>query len=354
MSQTRRLGAFTLGEPLRPYIIAEIGVNHGGSMALARQLIEDAAAGGAHAAKFQSYKADKIAIRNSPAYWDTSEEPTATQHALFSKYDAFGPRDFEQLAQHCREVGIEFLSTPFDLEAADFLAPLMPFYKVASADITNIPLIRRCAGHGKPLVISTGASTLAEIGTAVAEAERAGAEYVALLHCVLNYPTPPDHAQIGYIETLRARFPDNPIGYSDHVVPTAGIPALALATLLGSQILEKHFTHDKTLPGNDHYHAMDRDDLQLFCASLDTLRTLYGGHEKDLALESMAITHARRSIVAARAIRAGELLTANNLIAKRPGHGISPAEWDRVVGAAAACDIDEDTPLSWDMVAPTP
>lgn len=349
--KTFAIGGFALGQPCSPYVIAEIGVNHEGSMELAKRLIREAAEGGAHAAKFQSYKADKIASRHSPAYWDRSKEPTASQFELFKKYDAFGASEYRELAQYCNEIGIDFISTPFDLEAVDFLAPLVPAFKIASADITNVPLIRRCAAHGKPLIISTGASTLAEIEFAITTATAAGARDIALLHCVLNYPTPEDNAQLFVIETLKRVFPDVTIGYSDHVVPDLTISALEVATLMGCTILEKHFTHDKTLPGNDHYHAMDKGDLARFLAKVATYRRLLSGGSKDLTKEISAREHARRSIVAARVIRKGEVISEDSIIAKRPGHGISPVHWDEIVGKVATLDIAEDALLTWSMVS---
>lgn len=350
MSNRLKIGKFVLGDLFNPYIIAEIGVNHEGNLEIAKQMIDDASAAGAHAAKFQTYKADKIAVKNSPAYWDRSKEPTKTQHELFRKYDSFGQHEYEILANHCQLAGVDFISTPFDLEAVDFLAPLMPAYKIASADITNIPLIRRCASYNKPVIISTGASSLEEIDNAVTEAIRHGAEYVALLHCVLNYPTPEQFAQLGFIEVLRKKFPQHVIGYSDHVVPDQAMSCLQLATMMGCHILEKHFTHDKTLAGNDHYHAMDKENLSNFCQRLALFRTLHGSGDKELKHEEQAVLHARRSIVAASRISAGDRFTEQNLIAKRPGHGISPIHWDTLLGAVAAQDIEADELIAWTQV----
>lgn len=350
MSQEIKLPSFTISDPLNPYIIAEIGVNHEGDMELAKQLIREAKEGGAHAAKFQSYKAEKIASKNSPAYWDTSKEPTDSQYKLFKKYDGFGEEQYKELAKYCNEIGIDFLSTPFDLEAVDFLNPLMPLFKVASADITNIPLIRKCSSTGKPLVMSTGASSLAEIQMAVDIAKEAGATEIVLLHCVLNYPTPEDHAQLGMIQVLKRAFPDCMIGYSDHVVPDEAISALEVAVLSGCVVLEKHFTHDKKLPGNDHYHAMDKTDLAQFVKKLTTYKTLVSTENKDLSKESAARKHARRSIVINGEVKKGEVFTEDNLIAKRPAHGISPIHWDEVVGSKAACDLEDDTILQWSMI----
>lgn len=351
MSPAFQLGHRRVGADLDPYIIAEIGVNHEGSIDLAKRLIDEACEGGAHAAKFQTYKAGKLASRNSPAYWDTAEEPTRSQHELFAKYDSFGPAEYRALARHCAARGIDFLSTPFDLEAVELLEPLVPAFKVASADITNVPLLRRVARAGKPVLLSTGASTLAEIEFAVDLLRLQGVIDIVLLHCVLNYPTAVDNAQLGMIRVLRRVFPGCVVGYSDHVVPDDTISALEVATLLGACVLEKHFTHDKTRPGNDHYHAMNRDDLRRFVERATLFRRLASGERKDLDKESAARLHARRSIVAARDIKAGETFSEDNLIAKRPAHGISPIHWDAIIGRRARGDIADDTLLSWDMIA---
>lgn len=352
MKNVLTIGSFLADNPLKPYIIAEIGVNHEGDIALAKRLIDEAAEGGAHAAKFQSYKAGKIASKNSPAYWDQSKEPTDSQFKLFQKYDGFNEQEYIELAEHCRMKGIDFMSTPFDLDAVDFLNPLMSAFKIASADITNVPLIRKCAEQGKPMIMSTGASTLPEIEFALQTARSAGAKEIALLHCVLNYPTPEENAALSELEVLERTFPDCTIGYSDHVVPDKTISALEVAVLKGSCILEKHFTHDKSLPGNDHYHAMDKEDLKLFVSKLETYgRLLNDGCEgKELQKESAARLHARRSIVANVEIKAGEILSEDNLIAKRPGHGISPIHWDELIGKTARLDIEEDALIEWQML----
>ena len=342
---------FKVGNFLAPYVIAEIGVNHEGDLDLAKRLIDQAASGGAHAAKFQSYTASKLASRHSPAYWDMTQEPTESQYKLFQKYDSFGPGEYRELALHCREKGIHFLSTPFDLDAVEFLTPLVPAFKIASADITNVPLIRKTSATGKPLIISTGASTLPEIEFAVSQARQAGATTVSLLHCVLNYPTKPEDAQLGRIQLLMQSFPGCLIGYSDHVAPTAAMPALEMATILGSTIIEKHFTHDKKLPGNDHYHAMDQSDLAEFSAKLATYREMYGSGLYQVDSETSARLHARRSVVAACNIKAGEALTADNLTTKRPAHGISPVHWDELLGSIAIANIEEDQAISWDCLS---
>jgi sialic acid synthase SpsE len=353
MTKLIKIGDRLISERGRPYIIAEIGVNHGGSMEQAKRLIELAKKGGADAAKFQSYKAETLASVHAPAYWDTTKEATVSQRALFKKYDAFGPQEYIMLAKHCKKVGIDFLSTPFDDAAIDFLESLVSFYKIASADLTNIPFLRKVAGKGKPIVLSTGASTLGEIDIAVSELVRAGCKEIALLHCVLNYPTANADAHLAMIRGLQRAYPNLMIGYSDHTLPDDAMTTLVAAYLLGAQIIEKHFTHDKSLPGNDHYHAMDVDDLARFVELSKRIETLLGKveHKAPLEMEKLAREHARRSIVVSRALPGGHVITADDLTYKRPGSGISPLNWDDVVGRTTAHALEEDHVLRWDDLA---
>lgn len=335
-----------------PYIIAEIGVNHEGSMLTAMQLIKEAKEGGAHAAKFQTYKAGKIASKHSPAYWDVSKEKTDSQYKLFQKYDAFDEADYKELAMYCNEIGIDFLSTPFDADAVDFLDPLMAIFKIASADITNIPLLRHVASKKKPVILSTGASTLAEIDNAVRELEACGCKDLTLLHCVLNYPTPNDKAYLDMLEGLKRAYPQLKVGYSDHTLPDERMLILTSAWLKGAVVIEKHFTNDKRLPGNDHYHAMDKADLVLLNSNLELLKDVLGPtqYKAPLDTEVPAREHARRSIVSLRNIKAGERITESSITYKRPAHGISPIFWDDVIGKTAIVDIEEDTPLQWSFL----
>lgn len=334
----------------RPYLIAEVGVNHEGSMDTARRLVDEAKQGGADAVKFQTYKADTLASKHSPAYWDTSKEPTLSQHALFSKHDKFWKKEMVELADYCRQVGIEFMSTPFDVESAAFLNDLMDVFKISSSDITNKPFIEYMCGFGKPIILSTGASDLSEIKEAVGWIEAKG-NPLALLHCILNYPTDDKDANLGMIQGLRSAFPRNIIGYSDHTLPN-DMKTCEVATLLGSRIIEKHFTHDKTLPGNDHYHAMDMRDIQQFHRNLDRTFLLLGRSDVSaLPEEEPARRNARRSLVAARPVAAGAVIQAADLTFKRPAHGISPKDIDQVIGRVAAADIAEDDVLQWQMLA---
>ena len=330
------------------FLIAEAGVNHEGSLEIARRLILEAAEGGADAIKFQTYRASTLASQNSPAYWDTKSEPTVSQYQLFKKYDRFWKNEFEQLKVCCDDVGIEFMSTPFDLESANFLNDLMGAFKISSSDITNRPFIEYLAGFGKPLILSTGASNISEIDRALSWIEESRVQ-VSLLHCVLSYPTLDQDANLSMISDLRKRYPDNVIGYSDHTLP-GDMRVLETAWLLGARILEKHFTHDKKLPGNDHYHAMDMSDLVRFKRNVAHIRKTLGEEKKRaLDCESLARKHARRSLVAIRSILAGTVITSDMLTWKRPAHGISPAYINDLLGRRASVDISEDEILTWEQ-----
>lgn len=330
----------------KPYIIAEIGVNYEGSMELAKRLVDEAKEGGADAVKFQTYKADTIASKDSPAYWDTTKEPTKSQHELFMKYQGFWIDEMQELKNYCDIVDIEFMSTPFDIESATFLNEMMNVFKVSSSDLTNKPFIEFICDFKKPIILSTGASSLAEIAEAVSWIEAKG-NPLALLHCVLNYPTPDKNANLGMIMDLKTRFPDKIIGYSDHTLPK-DMKVCEMATMLGSVIIEKHFTHDKTLQGNDHYHAMDKDDLKFFKANLERVFTLLGDFEKAaLPAEQPARDNARRSLVAARAIPVGKVIERSDLTWKRPASGISPSRIEEVTGKTAVRDIFEDEVFQW-------
>lgn len=333
----------------RPYLIAEAGVNHDCKMDLAQRLIDEAKEGGADAIKFQTYKAETLASKDSPHYWDLAMEPTTSQYQLFKKYDKFWKAEFEELKKRCDRAGIEFLSTPFDTESAAFLAGLMPVYKISSSDITNKPFIEHLCGYGKPVLLSTGASRLSEIEEA-AEWIRAKGNPLALMHCVLNYPTEPASANLGMIHILRQRFPDLVVGYSDHTM-AGDMRVLEKAVLLGAAIIEKHFTYDKNIKGNDHKHSMDREDIRRFRKLVEEDLELIGGFRPGpMPSEEPAVRNARRSLVAARNIPKDKAVEPGDLTWKRPAHGISPREIDQVAGMRARRDIAEDEVLQWGML----
>ena len=332
----------------KPYIIAEAGVNHEGSMDIAKRLVDEAKEGGADAIKFQTYKAETLASKHSPAYWDTTKEPTTSQYELFKKHDSFWFDEMSELKEYCDEVGIEFMSTPFDIESANFLNDLMDVFKISSSDLTNKPFIEYICKFNKPIILSTGASHLYEIQEAVSWIEKYN-NPLAILHCVLNYPTPDENANLGMILGLKKAFPDKIIGYSDHTLPQ-DMKVCEIATLLGSIIIEKHFTHDKSLPGNDHYHAMDKEDLKLFRKNLERTFEILGSFKVEvLEDEESARKNARRSLVAKRFIPKGKVIEKNDLTFKRPAFGISPKFIDEVIGKKAIRDINEDEVLQWEF-----
>jgi N-acetylneuraminate synthase len=350
MTISIQLGSRLVGENDAPYIIAEIGVNHEGSLATAKLLIEAAKRGGADAAKFQTYKAGLIASKFSPSYWDTSKEPTTSQYELFTKYDSFGEAEYKELADHCKKFDIEFVSTPFDIGAVEMLDPLVKYFKIASADITNPPLLKKVAATGKPIILSTGASNIGEIDSALAILRAAGAMQICLMHCILNYPTRDQNAHLGMLTGLHNRYPDLLLGYSDHTLPSEEMTSLIAAHLLGAVVLEKHFTLDKTLPGNDHYHAMDESDLARFQVKVKKVHELLGPtrDKAPIATEEISRLNARRSIVLTRDLKSGHQIVDSDLVAKRPGTGVSPISWDEVIGQKLIRDLPEDHILTWD------
>lgn len=325
------------------YLIAEIGVNHEGSLSKALELIHAAKEGGANAAKFQTYKASKLASVNSPSYWDLNMEPTTSQFELFKKFDSFTNDDYYRCFEECQRLDIDFLSTPFDFDAVDFLDPLMPFYKVASADITNIPFLKYIASKSKPVVFSTGASNISEIDLAVNTLKSSGCKSIIPLHCVLSYPTFNTDANLNMINFLMDFYPDLIIGYSDHTLADNDMTVLTSAYIKGARIIEKHFTLDKSIHGGDHLHSMDPLDLKRFTNNLHHLNDILGSYNRDvLECEKLSRLNARRSICVSSNIKKGDKFSYDNLTIKRPGHGLSPIYFDDVIGKVSSSDLFVD------------
>ena len=344
---------------MKPYVIAEIGVNFYDTakalditpMEAAKLYIDKAAEAGIDCAKFQSYKANTIVSKNSPAYWDTTKEPTKTQYELFLKHDSFGEAEYRELCEYTHSKGMDFTSTPFDYVSADYLYDMVDFYKISSSDLSNIPFIEHIGKKGKPVYVSVGAAYLSEVDEAVRALKRVGCKDIVLFHCVLSYPTNPKDANLLVIKALKRSFPDVRVGFSDHVAPDESMMTLATAYLLGAEVIEKHFTLDKTLPGNDHYHAGDPEDFKKAINNFQWIDSVLGIEEKTvLDCEIVPRREARRSLVLTRDIRAGEVIKQEDLMPKRPGTGISPKFVDIVVGRKVKMDLEEDTILTWDMV----
>ena len=270
---------------------------------------------------------------------------------LCKKHDSFGEAEFAELCEYTHAKGMDFTSTPFDYTSADYLEKYVDFYKISSSDLSNLPFIVHIGAKGKPIVLSVGASYLSEVDEAVRALKGAGCEDITLFHCVLSYPTSPDDANLRIIETLKRDFPDVKVGFSDHVAPDPTMMTLATAYLLGAEVIEKHFTLDKTLPGNDHYHSGDVEDFKRAVANFRFIDRVLGSSEKTvLACEEVPRREARRSLVLTRDMKEGEVIAKSDLMPKRPGTGI-PAKFESiVVGRAVRADRPEDTILTWDMV----
>lgn len=341
-------------------LIAEIGVNYYdiatrlgiSPLEAAKLMCCEAKGAGVHGVKFQSYKAETLAAKASAAYWDTSEEPTTSQFALFKKFDSFGEHEYRELADHCESIDVEFLSTAFDFASADYLEPLMSLYKISSSDLTNLPFIDYQARKGKPMIMSVGAGDVDEMRAAVATVRNVNAQPLVLCHCVLEYPTPYGHANLRRISSLAKEFPEEIIGYSDHCRPDEHADVIKAAYTLGARVIEKHFTLDKTLGGNDHYHAMDPDDVRKIVAGIEFVERVSGGCKLGYSdTEVAARRNARRSIVSRGEIAAGSVITREMLTFKRPGTGMPPTLINKVVGRVAIVDIADDTILREDMFA---
>lgn len=343
----------------KPYLIAEMGVNFYDTakqmnitpLEAAKMYIDKAAEAGIDCAKFQSYKAKTIVSKNSPAYWDITKEPTKTQYELFLKHDSFGEEEYRELCEYTHSKGMDFTSTPFDYDSADYLYDMVDFYKISSSDLTNIPFIKHIGAKGKPVFISVGAAYLSEVDEAIRALKEVGCKDIVVFHCVLSYPTDPKDANLKIIETLKKVFPDVRVGFSDHVAPDKTMMTLATAYMLGAEVIEKHFTLDKTLTGNDHYHAGDPEDFKMAISNFKWIDTVIGsGEKKVLDCEKIPRREARRSLVLTRNMKAGEIIQEKDLIPKRPGTGISPKFIDIVVGRKIKKDLEEDTILTWEMI----
>ncbi len=350
---------FTRLDEGKPVLIAEIGVNYydiarvrGLSlMDAAKLMVLEAANAGVHAVKFQSYRAETLAARESPSYWDLNENPVTSQRELFSRFDRFGVSEYAELSAYAEGLGVEFFSTAFDEAAADYLEPFMNVYKISSSDLSNLPFVEYQAKKGKPVLLSVGASNADEIDQAVETIRRVNNRPLVLLHCVLEYPTPLHEANLLKIASLKKRYPDSIVGYSDHTKPTPDALVTNAAVFLGAHVVEKHFTLDKSLPGNDHFHAMDPNDARNILNGFDLAQMLMGtGDLVCLKSERISRLNARRSLVTTCAIPSGTALTAGMFTAKRPGHGVSPMRLPEIVGRITRMDIPDDAVLLDEML----
>jgi N,N'-diacetyllegionaminate synthase len=345
-----RIADQTIG-PGRPcFVVAEAGVNHGGSLEAAIRLIDVAKAAGANAVKFQTFKAEQVMTANAPkaAYQLRLTNPKESQlemaRALELPYDAF-----RALQQHCQQTGMLFLSTPFDHDSVDFLVSLgVPALKIPSGEINNFPFLERCARSGKPVILSTGMSYLSEVDEAIRVLRDSGCSHLALLHCVSAYPADPKEANLRAMRTMSRAF-QVPVGLSDH---TMGCVAAVAAVALGACIIEKHFTLDKSLPGPDHRASLEPGELADLVRMIREVEGALGTGAKAPAPGEIATREmARRSLVLRCDVAQGKTIDDEALIALRPPGGIAPSLLRMVVGRRAARDLCAGDQLHWTDLA---
>ena len=323
------------------YVIAEAGVNHNGSLELAKKMVDCAKKAGADCIKFQTYRAGNLVSKNATKakYQMNNTDNEESQLDMLKKLE-LSYDEFTELNIYCKEKEIEFLSTAFDFESIDFLHSLdMKMWKIPSGEITNLPYLIKIAKLGKPIILSTGMSTLKEIESAVSILKSNGSGEITILHCTTEYPTPFTDVNLHAMNTIRKEL-QHKVGYSDH---TQGVEVSIAAVALGASVIEKHFTLDRNMIGPDHKASLEPNQLQLMIDAIRNVELALGNSNKIPAeSERKNMSVARKSILAKKAIKKGELLTEDNLIVKRPGNGISPMKWFEVIGKTAIRDFCED------------
>lgn len=333
----------------RTYVIAEFGVNHNGSLERAKEGILKAAEAGADAIKFQTYKADDLVVKGTPKFWDAESkvDEGLNQWEAYKALEGFKDEWYPTLFELCEQNGIEFLSTPFSIEAADMLDAVgMRAFKVASSDLSTLPYLQHIARYQKPILLSTGAATLKEIKQAVNVIESEGNDQIAILHCTLSYPTKPEDANFEVIRTLKKAFPFYEVGLSDHTMgPFSG----AVSVAFGANILEKHYTVDKTLDKSaDHWLSVDPTELKQMVDMAREIEKLRGMKDKVvIQAEAKTRLYDKRSIVASRDIKEGETVELSDFTFKRPGTGLWPENVGRLLGRRANMLIRKDTIIEW-------
>jgi N,N'-diacetyllegionaminate synthase len=346
--KTIEIAGQTIGSGRPCFVIAEAGVNHNGSLELAHRLIDAAADSGADAVKFQTFQAGKLVTGDAKkaVYQQEATGADESQLEMLQKLE-LPLSGYGDLVTHCRERKILFLSTPFDEESADFLLKLgMQAIKIPSGEITNLPFLRFLALKPLPLIVSTGMATLGEIESAVGVIRSTGREDFALLHCVTNYPTPPEEVNLRVMNLLASAF-DVPVGYSDH---TRGIEVPLAAAALGACILEKHFTLDRAMEGPDHKASLEPHELFAMVKGIHVVESALGnGVKKPSTVELVTAAVVRRSLIAARDIPAGTELSLEMVAIKRPGDGLPPAMLSHILGKKTSRAIPSGAKLTLDM-----
>lgn len=327
----------------RVLIIAEAGVNHNGDIGLARQLIDRAAEAGADLVKFQTFRADRLATRMTPkaGYQSQTTNSRESQHDMLRRLE-LTPEMHRELMSHCATRNIGFFSTGFDSESVDLLVSLgQDRFKIPSGEITNLPYLRHIGRLGKCVILSTGMATLGDIEAAIHALEQAGTPRANLtvLHCTTEYPTPMNEVNLRAMQSIHAAF-GVAVGYSDH---TPGIEVAIASVAMGASVIEKHFTLDRNFPGPDHKASLEPKELKAMVTAIRNIEMALGDGIKRLTpSEAGNRPVARKSLVASRPIKSGELFSIENITAKRPGTGISPMRWDEVIGRSSPRDFGAD------------
>ena len=331
---------------MHTYIIAEAGVNHNGQLDLALKLCDAAKEAGVDCVKFQTWQTEKIVTRKAEKATYQSENTNDAEESQFDmlKKLELSYEDFRLVQEHCNKIGIDFLSTPDEEYSLAFLMNELhlPLIKIGSGEVTNIPYLRQMASYHKPIILSTGMATLAQVAMAYDTLIAAGAPMVSLLHCTTNYPCPKNEVNLRAMQTMKEAF-KCPVGYSDHTMGTE-IPIAAVA--MGAEIIEKHFTLDRNMDGPDHKASLEPHELKYMVACIRNIEVALGDGIKRPNPSEVEISKVvLKSIVAKVPINKGETLTANNMTIKRAGSGIPAAHWDMIVGTKALRDYDIDEPI---------
>jgi N,N'-diacetyllegionaminate synthase len=324
-------------------IIAEAGVNHNGSLKIAKQLVVAASEAGADIVKFQTFSADRLVTKsaNKAEYQNQTTDASESQHAMIQKLE-LSLEMHKALILFCKQCNIEFFSTGFDIQSIDILVDLgLEHFKIPSGEITNLPYLRHIGKYGKPVILSTGMANLGEIEAALDVLETSGVQRknITVLHCNTEYPTPMKDVNLKAMLAIRDTFGVK-VGYSDH---TFGTEVSVAAVALGATVIEKHFTLDRTLPGPDHRASLEPNELRAMVMAIRNIEEALGdGIKRPSPSETKNKLIARKSLVAATAIQNGEFFTKANLTVKRPGTGITPMRWDEVLGRTAVRDFEPD------------
>lgn len=331
-----------IGDYLKPYVVAEVNSSHNGNIETAQRMIDAARAAGCDCVKFQSWSAESL---YSKTYYDAN--PISKR--IVKKF-ALTKKQLLQLSAYCKSKEIAFSSTPYSKEEVDFLADEcdVPYIKIASMDINNLFFIDYIARKNLPIILSTGMSTYEEVHTAVSVAERAGNKKICLLHCISIYPAEIETINLNNIVSLREQYPEYPIGFSDH---TLGIETACAAVALGSAVVEKHLTLDKSKIGMDNNMAIEPDELALLVRNCDNVRKAIGSRERLVSeAEKTQLKKMRRSLIASRDLHAGETINRDDLDAKRPGDGIPPSEMEKITGKKLLHDVEADCLITYDDI----